>query len=224
GRQIVYVANRQLFLRRLSDLEATPIKGTEPRDEPGGGPATGVNRPVFSPDGLSLAYYAIADRVIKRIPASGGTPTTLCEATNPYGMTWDASGIVFSQNPGGIKRVSADGGRPESLADMHANEVAHDAQILPGGTFVLFTITDTAGVDARVVGQSLMSGQRETLIEDAADARYLPTGHLAFVREGVMFAAPFDVRRLAVTGAAVPVVAGVRRTNNDAAEGQFAMS
>jgi len=37
------------------------------------------------------------------------------------------------------------------------------------------------------------SGECKVLVEDAADARYLPTGHLAFVRRGVLMAAPFDM-------------------------------
>ena len=35
---------------------------------------------------------------------------------------------------------------------------------------------------------------------------YLPSGHLAFVRNGVMLAVPFDLRTLRVTGTAVPLI------------------
>jgi hypothetical protein len=47
-----------------------------------------------------------------------------------------------------------------------------------------------------VVAQTLATGERKVLLKDAADARYLPTGHLVFLRRGQLFAVPFDVERL----------------------------
>ena len=38
------------------------------------------------------------------------------------------------------------------------------------------------------------------------DARYLPSGHLVFGRGGSLFAAPFDLERLELTGEAVRVM------------------
>ena len=40
--------------------------------------------------------------------------------------------------------------------------------------------------------------------------RYLPTRHLAYVREGTLFAAPFDLGRLEVTGPPAPIVEDVQ--------------
>jgi Tol biopolymer transport system component len=40
----------------------------------------------------------------------------------------------------------------------------------------------------------------------------VPTGHLTFVRDSTLFAAPFDLRRLAVTGTEVPIVEGISGT------------
>ena len=58
--------------------------------------------------------------------------------------------------------------------------------------------------------QSVTSGAAKTIIEGGSDARYLPTGHLVYGVDGSLFAVPFDVRRLEVTGARVPVVDDVR--------------
>ena len=44
-------------------------------------------------------------------------------------------------------------------------------------------------------------------------ARYVPTGHLLFLRQGTLFAAPFDVNRLEVRGTPSPVLEGVAYTN-----------
>jgi len=55
----------------------------------------------------------------------------------------------------------------------------------------------------------LKSGERKVLVEGGSDARYVPTGHLLYVRSGTLLAVPFDLKRLEVNGAAVPIVEGV---------------
>src|SRR5207342_2817390 len=94
--------------------------------------------------------------------------------------------------------------------------LAHGPQLLPGGQAVLFTLATGTGADrwdkARVVVQTLKSGERKTLIDGGSDARYVPTGHLVYALGGVEFAVPFDLRQLAVTGGPVPVVEGVMRS------------
>lgn len=98
---------------------------------------------------------------------------------------------------------------------MKADEIAHGPQILPGGGAVLFTLAKNAGTDrwdkAQVVVQSLKSGERKILVEGGSDARYLATGHLVYARGGVLFAVPFNLRRLEVLGGPVPIVEGIRR-------------
>ena len=92
---------------------------------------------------------------------------------------------------------------------------------------VPFSLASGTGSDrwdsAKVVVQSLDTGTRTTLVEGGSDARYLPsgfgspagdepeTGHLIYAVSGVLFARPFDLGRLAVTGNAVSVIEGVRR-------------
>jgi hypothetical protein len=53
-------------------------------------------------------------------------------------------------------------------------------EILPGGRWLVYTVLplDFGWDQASVVAQSLESGERKVLIEAAADARYVPTGHL----------------------------------------------
>jgi dipeptidyl aminopeptidase/acylaminoacyl peptidase len=70
------------------------------------------------------------------------------------------------------------------------------------------------GVKARIEVVSLETGERRVVVEDGADARYLPTGHLVFVRQGVLMAAPFDLSRLELTAPPVPVLEGVSQALN----------
>jgi dipeptidyl aminopeptidase/acylaminoacyl peptidase len=101
------------------------------------------------------------------------------------------------------------------------DEVAHGPQMLPGGKALLFTLARaTSSSDrwdkAKVVVQSLASGERKILIDGGSDARYLPDGHLVYALSGVVLAVPFDVQSLQVSGGPVPIVEGVRRAAGSA--------
>ena len=113
-------------------------------------------------------------------------------------------------------RVSANGGKPELLVNVKGDEQAQGPQVLPDGQTVLFTLATGTSADrwdkAHIVVHSLRSGERKTLIEGGSDARYLPTGRIVYVLAGVLFAVPFDLRRLEVTGGPIPIVEGVRRS------------
>ena len=51
--------------------------------------------------------------------------------------------------------------------------------------------------------------QRTVVHQGGTYPRYIATGHLLFVRQSTLFAAPFDVSRLQVTAPPVPVLEGV---------------
>jgi serine/threonine protein kinase/Tol biopolymer transport system component len=220
GTQMVYVADGRLYLRSMAELEARPIPGTDL--------GAGVTNPVFSPDGKSLAFFANSDRTIKRISVSGGAAVTICAAGNPTGMNWSEEGIVFAQGGKGILRVSPNGGQPEPLVTAKSDEQMEGPQMLPGGKAVLFTLAaseslQTAAWDkAQIVVQTLKSGARKVVLEGGADARYLPTGHLVYALNGVLFALPFNLRGMETAGGPVGIVEGVARAGSGAA--QFAFS
>lgn len=58
--------------------------------------------------------------------------------------------------------------------------------------------------------QSLTTGERTTLIDGGSDARYVPTGHIVDGISGRVFAVAFDLQRLEVKGALVPMVEELR--------------
>jgi eukaryotic-like serine/threonine-protein kinase len=223
GTQLVYVANQRLFLRLFSELEARPIQGSD-------GPSTGlsgISSPVFSPDGQSIAYWDQGS--IKRIVVGGGTAVTLCHSARLWGMSWSGDEIVYGEGSQGIMRVSAGGGMPEQIARVESTELAASPQMLPGNRAVLFTtLAPGAGIEqwdtASIVVQALGSGERKTIVERGSHARYLSSGHIVYVLDGVLFAAPFDERRLQVTGRAVPVVNGVRRGNFGNTSAKYSVS
>jgi serine/threonine-protein kinase len=204
GRNLVYVANQRLYLRLMSVPEARAIPGSEGN----------VSSPVFSPDGREVAYYSVTERALKRLNLTGGTPSTIAKIDDrPFGLSWSKQDIVYSLLRQGIFRVPAQGGIPEKLVPV-SDEFASSPQMLPGGGAVLFSVRRSFEDQdqGRVVVQPLDGGVRKTLVERGLDGRYLPTGHLVYVVSGNLLAQPFDLASLSVSGKAVPIVEGIRRS------------
>jgi Tol biopolymer transport system component len=210
-------SNPQLYVRRLDQLQATPLGGTND-----------ALSPFFSPDGGWIGFFA--DQKLKKIAVSGGAVVTLADAPSPRGGAWSEDDtIVFSpdQIPGTrLLRVPSAGGRAEPLASLAEDEAIHvSPQILPGGKAVLYTASPIAGAfgDANLVVQALPSGARKVVQRGGYHGRYLLSGHLAYIHDGTLFAVPFDLERLEVTGQPVPALEGV--TSNAITGGaQFSVS
>ena len=64
---------------------------------------------------------------------------------------------------------------------------------------------------------SLESGKRRTLLQ-GSHPRYVASGHIIFVRESAVWAVPFDVDALEVTGSPVPVLENVRAESSSYAQ------
>jgi serine/threonine-protein kinase len=217
GEHLVYTVNDQLYLRAMDQLEATTIRGTE-----------GARGPFFSPDGQWVGFWVGGQ--LKKVSISGGAPVNLCEAAIPYGATWGQDDtIVFGQGSEGIWQVPATGGTKEVLIslDPEKNEIGHGPQILPGGEAVLFTLREadtSVWDDSQIVVQSLETGEQKVLVNGGKDARYLPTGHLVYARQGTLLVIPFDVGRLEATSGPVPIVEGVMDAGASTGAAYFSFS
>ena len=134
------------------------------------------------------------------------------------GAAWSADGaIVYATLGGGLRLVASDGGPVRQLTepDPSKGEADHRWPVfLPGGRHVLFTVHHASWRSDRsfVAVLSLETGRVTRILEGGVHARYLPTGHLVFGRDGVLLAVPLDVKRLAVGGIPTPVVNHVRFT------------
>jgi serine/threonine-protein kinase len=96
--------------------------------------------------------------------------------------------------------------------------------VLPGGKAVLYTSIIGSGVaDANFVVQPLPTGASKIVHRGGYYGRYLPSGHLVYMNGGTLFAAPFDLTRLEMTGQPVSALEGVSGNPNTGAP-QFAVS
>ncbi|HUP60689.1 MAG TPA: protein kinase [Thermoanaerobaculia bacterium] len=219
GWEIIYAATvgttKMLFRRAIDQFEAKPIPGTE-----------GAVQPFFSPDGKWVGFFA--RHKLMKIALSGGQPTELAHAALPRGAEWLADDtIVFCPYfYGGIERVPASGGTatPVSKVDRAAGERSHRwPHALPGGRVVLYSLGLGSSWDnAKVVAQRLDTGERKVVLNGGCDARYVPTGHLVYVRGNSLYAVPFDAEALEVRGQPVEVLTGV--ANHTAGGAEFAFS
>jgi len=224
GAVLVFAAQRSgatdtlLFVRRLEQLQAAPLSGTD-----------GARNPFFSPDGQWIAFFAGGK--LKKIAVTGGAAVTLCDAPNGRGGTWGEDGtIVFTPNNTArvrLLRVSSTGGTPQPLTTLAQGETTQRwPQVLPGGTAVLYASapTQTEWEDGSIVVQPLPAGERKVVQRGGYYGRYLPSGHLVYLHDGTLFAAPFDFERLEVTGQAVPVLEGVTSSPNVTGGAQISVS
>jgi serine/threonine-protein kinase len=214
GNNVVYVANNQLYLKAIGEMEAKPILGSN----------QDVSAPTFSPDGQWIAFTAVAERKLKKIPLAGGASVTLAEMENPFGINWSADDQIFVGQRAGIVRLRGGGGKPETVVAAKDGETFDSPQLLPDG-HLLFTLRPkSAGSnwdESQIVIQDLKSGDRKVVVEAGSDARYLSTGHLVYAVGATVFAVPFDVKKLQVTGGPVPILDGVRRTNAETTAAAF---
>ena len=205
GTKFVYVANQQLYLKNLDEMEARPIPGTDEN----------VSGPFFSPDGEWIGFHSAADNQLKKIAIAGGVPVPVCDAFVLNGASWASDdSIVFGQ-PQGILRVSANGGTPELLIERAEGELfLAKPRILPDGESLLFMVASTGGGDAarHLDVQSLDTGERKVLVEPGSNGRYVATGHILYSIQDVLYAIPFDLDRLERTGGPIPLLAGMNET------------
>ena len=200
GSHIAYSANGSLWLRPVDQLEAVQVPGIGDR----------ARGPFFTADGQSLGFWVAGQ--LKKVAVSGGAPVSLADLpTRPRGPSWGVDDMILYGQPEGIMRVPGAGGTPELLISFGEGERIYGPQLLPGGEWVLFTMsTGSDSTDeAQIVTQSVTTGERTVLINGGRDGRYLSTGHLVYLLNNVLFAVPFDVGARQVTGGPVPLVEGV---------------
>ena len=223
GSQIAFIAANQIFLRRIGDLEAQRIRGTDvdPVDL------------AFSPDGKSLVFFVptvaggtLNEGHLKTVAVTGGPLVSLCPAAEPYGVRWQGRRIVFGQSGKRILAVPDTGGTPETLLDIGEEPgLISQPQLVNGDADLIYTFKPPQSLwsGAQVVTEKAGGGQRRVLVPTGTDGRLLSTGHLVYVANDTLFAQKMT-SSLAATGGPVPMVEGVQFSVNTTGVGRYAIS
>jgi eukaryotic-like serine/threonine-protein kinase len=201
-------AGPQLWLRRLDEpmprLTATPLNPT--------------GAPFWSPDGSAVAIPS-GESLLHVDLATGGTRpladirTTLV-GISQFSGTWSPQGVILYGLGSTILRVSENGGdvRPVPFEGLRAGTETRFPVFLPDGRRFFFLSREPGGephisvasVDGGPVTR-LFAAESQAVYTEPAPGR----GHVLYVRDGNLFALPFDPGTLTATGPAYVVAAGV---------------
>ena len=205
---------QRAYVRRMDQVEANPISGTE-----------GLYRAYWSPDGREIAF--VANDRIQRAPVAGGAPTVIAPASGGVDLSWGSKGLILmdGRTRDSLRVVPAGGGdlRPATRIDRTGGEVGSAWPcFLPDGEHFLYigTTGNVAGggnirlgrigsLDAKLLGQS--DGRVE----------YAPGGWIVFVRGSSLIAQKLDLRAGKLTGEPITIAGDIRSGN---AAGHFSTS
>ncbi len=225
GKHIVFGISSQggatLYVRSLDKPDAVMLPGTE-----------GAGYPFWSPDSRQIGFFVVGK--LKRIDATGGPVSTVCDAALGKGGSWGADDhIIFASNyASGIFRVPATGGTPVAITvpDSTLGEVSHRfPHLLPDGKHFLYM---TRAVAARSstqghVGMKLkvasLDGKLNREVMPTESNAIFSNGRLLFLRNEFLVAQPFDEGSLTLSGDPAPIAEQVR-TVSGASFGLFDVS
>ncbi len=232
GSKLAYVSEKDgprgsVVVRRMDDARVQRLTLSSRDMAPGLLPSDAM----FSPNGSMVAGFSQSDLFIT--PVGGGEPTALYRGPSyvaSKGGAWSDSGIIFCPAPNaGLLRISERGGEAETLTtpDAARDEISHRwPDFLPDGRHALMTVK-TSGIltfdDAEIALLDMESRTWKTIIRGGSYARYVPTGHIVYARNGSIMAVGFDAATGRVTGTPAAVLSGVMTCPGSGAA-QFAVA
>jgi Tol biopolymer transport system component len=217
GRTLAYVATdskgtRRIFVRDLNSTESRVLAGTED-----------AVYLFWAPAGRSLAF-TVDGAGLKRVDIAGGSPRQLAPIVNaPWHGAWNQFGDVLFVGPGGLARVSADGGAPTRPAAFKSGpqetRVAFPA-FFPDGRRLILHVGTTDG-RSQIQQGSLDSSDRRTVLSDVTSAAVIaptPSGrtYLVYARDDALVAHELDEASGQVRGTPRVIVDGIGKVANPA--------
>ncbi len=198
----------RIYARRLDRERANPVLGTE----------SAISF-FLSADSESIGFFTSSARSggeyrLNRVPASGGNveviatvqPDACCGAWSEDGTIVYSAPLEDDSSYFGLYRLPANGGEPELLVDPRssASELRRYSRphFLPDGNALLFhgTSVNLGPEFSEILVLNLQTGLQSTLFNNGSNPHYLvESGHLLFVREGMLMGAGLDEATLTLT-------------------------
>ena len=195
-----------LWLKSRDAVEATLLPGTE-----------GAQNIVYSPDGEWIAFAAGSE--LKKRPVGDGSTVTLAEGLTPaiasmIALAWLDDGTILYELPQStLMRIPEAGGVADTVAAYVDQSFVNFGYVgaLPGSRGALVSLCPEAcGQSIALAVLDFEADTTRILMDEVVRGWYTPTGHIMYVRrDGAVFAAPFDLDALELTGPGIPLFANV---------------
>jgi eukaryotic-like serine/threonine-protein kinase len=203
GSALAYVAidshgQIMLWLRKLNELHARPLPGTD-----------GANFPFWSADSRAIGFFSGGK--LKTVTLDGGSPSVVCDAPLGRGGTWNSDGtILFAPTyESGLYQAPSSGGTPQPVTKLDKSK--HDSHRWPrfmadGKHFLYLAITHNNPRDPNngIYFASLDGKENRLILQGDTQADY-SAGYLLFARDTALMAQPFNSRTGALEGTPAPV-------------------
>ena len=165
-------------------------------------------QPFWSPDSSTIGF--VAGGRLKKVAASGAPPQEIGAIEGAFfGGTWGTDGTILFGSATGLRRVSGEGGTPESVTTAEKPEVGHYwPHFLPDGKHYLYLSWSVETDKRAIFGGAIGSNERTRVLAADSGPQYA-SGYLVFRREATVLAQPFDAGRLALSGGPVQIAGEV---------------
>jgi Tol biopolymer transport system component len=187
---------RGLWIRRLDDPRATEVSNLE-----------GFSGSVaWSPDGTEIATRT--HRGVVAIRLDTGIARSLTSDATFYPRSWGADGSILEASGDQVRALDVTTGEIRDVVPG----LGRSPSFLPDGRQFLFTGRPAGSTeghpDAVYVGSLDSPGESHPVLPVRTTGQ-VSGGYLLFVRDGTLFAQPFDPERAEVAGQPAPIVDGV---------------
>jgi Tol biopolymer transport system component len=202
-----------LWLHPLDAYKGRAIKAAETTETP-----------FWSADSRRLGLFS--EGKLKTIDIATEHVETIADAPGPHGGTWNADGVILYGVVNGIARVAPDGSGQSLVTSI--GQVAGDYQhnwpeFLPDGRHFLYIVRSRLPSHSGVYYGSIDAPSlRKWIMPAYSRVAYSPTGHLLYVRNGVLMAQGFDPVGAVVSGDPVTLAPSVKA--HSASDGAFDVS
>lgn len=201
GRAIVFRARPAttdtwfLYVRPVGSVTPRPLPGTED-----------AVQPFWSADSQSIGF--VTRGKLRRVRASGGAPEDIGDAPDFSGGSWNRDGRIIFGSASGLFVVPADGGTPKALTTLGDGESGHYwPRFLPDGRHYLYLAQSGQAANRGIYSGSLdsppESKDRMKILEAESNAAFTASagsGYLMFHRDSAVFARPFNLKTMVISG------------------------
>jgi Tol biopolymer transport system component len=215
GRKLAFLATSdsksEIWIRALDSSVAYPLQNTE-----------GAIRPFWSPDSNEVAFFV--ENKLKKVGLNGAPPVVVADLPvaasaarvvvggGVFGTlsgTWNADGVILISGAGpSLLRILSSGGSPTAETDLDdgRQERSHRyPHFLPDGKHYLYLVGSGDPQYSGTYAGTLGSKERHFFPGINSASKYSTSGHLLFIRQGVLMGQPFDAQQLKLEGEAFPV-------------------